>query len=390
MFTIKIPKDVVIAKLKEKAGLSEKEIETKVKDKLDQLSGLISEEGALHIIANELGVKIYEDPGNLQIKNIMAGMRNVELTGKVVRVYEVREFSTENRKGKVGAFMLGDETGVIRVVLWNDKTDLLEKLNQGDMIKLENGYTRDNRGRMEVHVGDRTTISVNPSGVDDIDIDVKSRQRKSIAELGENESDVEIMGTIVQVFDPRFFAVDPDTGKRVQEKEGRFYLNDKLIERPAYSYVTNLFLDDGTENIRVVLWRNQTQKLFDMEHEELVKKRDESFEELKTEMLGKIVKFVGRTNRNEMFDRIEFIPNLVYTDPDPKEEAKRLQKEAEKQPKEPVTNKPQEPKTGSYDEKPTETPKQTPQPMAPAKSQQEDVDDIESVEEIDLSDLDSL
>ena len=84
---IKIPKDMIISKIKEKTKLTDAQLQTKVKDKLDQLSGLISEEGALHIIANELGVKILEDPGKLQIKNVLAGMRNVEITGKVMKIF---------------------------------------------------------------------------------------------------------------------------------------------------------------------------------------------------------------------------------------------------------------------------------------------------------------
>jgi len=323
---IKVPKDMIIQKIKEKAGLTDQQIQTKVKDKLDQLSGLISEEGALHIIANELGVKILDDPGKLQIKNVVPGMRNVELTAKVLKIYEVRTFETENRKGKVGNFLIGDETGTIRVVAWNDKADILEKLQENAVIKIQNGYARENRGKKEVHLGERTTVKINQ----DVNIEVKPRERKKISDLNENDQDVEIMGTIVQVFDPRFFAVHPDTGKRLTEKDGQFYFNEELVTNPVYSYVTNIFLDDGTENVRVVLWRNQTQKLFDMTHEEIISKKDDSFEEIKNELLGKIVKFVGRTNKNEMFDRIEFIPQLVFPNPDPQQEIDKLNKEIEK------------------------------------------------------------
>ena len=325
---IKIPKHIIIEKIKEKAGLSDREIETRVKDKLDQLSGLISEEGALHIIANELGVKILEDPGKLQIKNVLAGMRNVELTGKVVNIYEVRSFEKDNRKGKVGSFLIGDETGVIRIVAWNDKADILSKLKESDIIKIENGYARDNRGRMEVHMGEKTKITIAPSDIKDIEVKDKA-ERKKIADLKESENNIEILGTIVQVFDPRFFEVCPECNRRVKEKEDGFYCDEHNKVEPSYAYVLNLFLDDGTENVRVVLWRNQVQNLFNMTNEQIIANKDGSFEDIKNELLGQIVKFVGRTNKNEMFDRIEFIPQLVFTNPDPKEEITRLDRELE-------------------------------------------------------------
>ena len=327
---IKVPKEVLIQKIKENTKLTDKEIERKVKDKLDQLSGLISETGALHIIANELGVKVVEETsGKLQVKNIMAGMRSVDLVAKVTNVYEVREFNSNDRKGKVGNFMAGDETGSIRVVAWNDKADMLAKLNPGTVIKIEGGYTRDNRGRAEIHIGERSTLVISPKG-EKVDVKEAQRERKRITDLSGNEENVEIMGTIVQVFDPRFFEICPECNKRAKETEGEYKCEEHGTVEPTYSYVSNIFLDDGTENVRVVLWKNQSQRLFSMTDEEIISKREEGFEEVKNELLGKIMKFVGRTSKNEMFDRIEFVPNLVITDPDPSEEIANVKEEIEK------------------------------------------------------------
>ena len=66
---IKIPYNDIVQKISETANISSEEIETKVNAKLKQLSGLISKEGAAHIIANELGVKLFENTsGKLKIK----------------------------------------------------------------------------------------------------------------------------------------------------------------------------------------------------------------------------------------------------------------------------------------------------------------------------------
>ena len=95
---IKMPLDDIITKIKEKSGISDSEIQEKINQKLEQLSGLISKEGAAHIIANELGVKLFEQTsGRLQIKNIREGMRSVEVVVKVQQVFEVREFNNNGR-----------------------------------------------------------------------------------------------------------------------------------------------------------------------------------------------------------------------------------------------------------------------------------------------------
>ena len=334
---IKIPKEMLIEKIKEK-GLTDAQIKSKVKDKLDQLSGLISEEGALHIIANELGVKVM-DEGKLKLKNVLAGMRSVDITAKILKIYEIREFSKGDKKGKVGNFLIGDETGIMRVVAWNDKADFLSTLKEGVTIKIESGYTKENQGKTEIHLGDKSTVTLSDEA---ISVQTKGNERKNISDLKENDDNIEIMGTIVQVFDPRFWPVDPLSGKKATEKDGEFFFEDKKIT-PDYSYVTNIFLDDGTENIRVVLWKNQAQKLFDMNHLDIVASKDLGFEEKKNDLLGKIVKFTGKTNKNQMFDRIEFIAQIVDTNPNPQEEMERLKAiEAKEEKTEMSESKPKE------------------------------------------------
>jgi len=331
---ITIPLADIKSKIKEQKGLSDEDIKKRIKAKLEQLSGLISEEGAAHIIANELGVKLIPSGEKISVKNILAGMRNVEVTGKVTRKFEVREFSKGERTGKVANLMVSDETGFIRVVFWNDQTKKFDEIKEGDIVKIQNGYVRENNGRKEIHLNDQAGITINPEGV--VVKDVKeSVQRKKLSELKEGDDNVEVIATIVQVFDLRFFEIDSETGRRVIEKEGKFYLGEKEVTNPTYGYVLNIFLDDGTENIRTVLWKNQIQNLLGLSNEEILKFKSQpaNFEPLKTELLGMIVKVVGRTNLNQAFDRLELVANLIYRDVDTEEEIKNLKKESKPEPK---------------------------------------------------------
>ena len=79
---IKIPYEEIVLKINENTKMPASEIEERVERKLKQLSGLISREGAAHIVANERVGKVFEPlNGKLQIKNILAGMREVETIG---------------------------------------------------------------------------------------------------------------------------------------------------------------------------------------------------------------------------------------------------------------------------------------------------------------------
>jgi len=55
---IQVPIKDVIAKICASSGMTEEEVTKKISSKIEQLYGLVSEEGAAHIIANELGIKI--------------------------------------------------------------------------------------------------------------------------------------------------------------------------------------------------------------------------------------------------------------------------------------------------------------------------------------------
>ena len=316
---------IPLSELKEKIIVSGKisasDLEKRIKEKINDLSGLISEEGAVHIISNELGiVLVQETHNNLKIKEMYAGMRSVSTVGKVIRKFDVREFSKGESTGRVGSLVLGDETGTIRVVFWNDKVSLLSQVKEDDVLIVKEGYVKENNNGRELHLGERSSMEVNPQGIS-ISVAQKSAsfKRKKIEELQPGDDNAEILGTVIQVYDPRFFEVHPETGRKIQPGEA--------IATPAYSYVLNVVVDDGTGNIRCVFWKNQTNKLLGKSGEEILKMKESPglFEDLKTDLLGEQFKLMGRVQKNEMFDRLEFNIQIVEK-ASAAEELARLQK----------------------------------------------------------------
>ena len=307
----------ILNKLKEK-GLSQSEIDSKIKAKMSQLSGLVSKEGAAHIIANESGIKIFEEIKEIKINNAQAGMRDVNLNGKVTLVFDVRAFKTDKREGKVGSFIVGDETGTIRVVLWDEShLDIMQKqIKEGQIIRVENGYIKENRGYKEIHLNNRSKIILNPPNIKIEDVHqtrVNVSNSKKIKELTENDKSVSLKGTIVQIFDPRFFEVCSQCGKRAKLEGSSFKCNEHGNVNPEYSSVINCVLDDGSESIRVVFFRDLVAKCLGINLEDLSKLRENpaQFENLKDVVLGKQIKIDGRVVKNDMFNRIEFISNNV-------------------------------------------------------------------------------
>ena len=326
---INIPYADIIQRIKDEKTISDEELSSRIKQKMEQLSGLISKEGAAYIVANDLGVKLIQTEGKVPIRNIVAGMRSVETAGRVVRKFDVVEFAKDDKRGKVGSFLLADETGQMRVTAWHDQTKALENFKEGDVVRIINGYVRSNNGQKELHLNDKSRVIVNPPGVEVKGVSVQTApqaSRKKISELAENEQNVEVFATVVQVYDPRYFEQCPQCRKRPVQRDDGYMCEEHGSIKPDYGYVANVVLDDGSDSIRAVMFREQMQQLFKKSDQELLAMRAsiESLEPLKTELLGEQIIVKGRVVKSSMFDRLEIIANKVIRDVDPKQEIERL------------------------------------------------------------------
>ena len=311
---IKLSYDEAVAKIKELSTLSEEEIHSNVNAKLEQFSGLVSKEGAAHILANELGIKLIDTTSaKLKVANILAGMQNVEVLTKVLAAYPARQFNSKGRTGQVGSAILGDETGTIRSVFWNEQANKLAFMNKGDILKLKGVYVKENRNKvLELHFNNRSTMVLNPPGET---VEVKERviARKRLNEITDNDTLVEVLGTVIEVFDLRFYEICEKCGKRARPEEGNFICAEHGSVTPKYAYVLNVFLDDGTAAVRTVFFRNMAQQFLKKSDDELLAFKDapEGFEQVKNESLGNFIRVSARVNKNEMFNRIELIANNV-------------------------------------------------------------------------------
>jgi len=300
----------IVKVIKTEKGLSEEEIKSKVQEKLTKLSDLISKEGAAHILANELGINLFDRKiSKIKINKLLPGMRSVNILGKVVKLYGIREFKTDQREGKVANLLFGDETGVLRLVLWDTK--LISKLEndevkEGSVIRVKNAYVKQNNGYKELHLGSQGELALEDAKIKVADKGISEYVRKEIGKLEDGMNNVGVFGTIVQAFEPRFYDACPDCGKKATE--GKCKEHGEVISKKIP--ILNIFLDDGTGNIRAVAFRDQVFDLTEIKEKEFVE-GPELFESIKETILGKQVLLVGRIVKNEMFDRLEFMVQRV-------------------------------------------------------------------------------
>jgi replication factor A1 len=86
-------------------------------------------------------------------------MKRVSVEAKVLEKSETREVLSrfKDTTHKVATAIITDETGKIKLTLWNDQINQV-KIN--DTVKVENGYVTSFRGEIQLNVGKYGTLTV--------------------------------------------------------------------------------------------------------------------------------------------------------------------------------------------------------------------------------------
>jgi len=294
----------LVSRIAEASVLDISEIERRVEAKKAKLSGLVSKEGAAQIVAAELGINF--DQERSKISQIVHGMRRVNVIGKILEIFPIREFNKNGREGRVCSFRLGDDSANVRVILWDvHHITLIEqlKIKVEDVIEISNASYRNG----EIHLGSFSDLKKSNEELKDVVVQTSYSERKlSDAKPGER---FKTRAVIVNVFEPRYFEVCPECGKRVLD--GKCVNHGEVIGKKRA--ILSIVLDDGSENIRSVIFGDEIKKL-GLSEEEIFSL--ELFAGKKNALLGEEKIFSGNLRSNQLYNTIEMnIENIVEINP---------------------------------------------------------------------------
>ncbi|MFX0063925.1 MAG: OB-fold nucleic acid binding domain-containing protein [Candidatus Hermodarchaeota archaeon] len=240
----------IVEKIIEKTGLSRKDIQDKIKAKVEELDFFVTERGAAHIVANELGVEIEKrvvqpavsSSGSISIKDLhsMEPQPSVNIIGRVVRIYSPRSFKSKDRSGSLQRLIIADKTSTIAVVLWG-RTELINQnaLKRGDVLRIIKGYTKDawKQSGKELHVGTNTKLQVNPEGFPPNDFPAPTTV--NLSEITEVSEDIDVKGVVKSI--SKISTFEKSSGE-----EGRVG-SLRLIDKEGQTRIT--FWDDMTAQL---------------------------------------------------------------------------------------------------------------------------------------------
>ncbi len=208
------------------------EFESRVEEKISLMAGLCDRRTAAMLVARDLGATEVIT----KIERIRPEIGMVVFTGKVLSISDIREFSrSDGSTGRVANLTLGDETGTIRVALWDEYTDVVKSgdLKIGICLKVK-GMAK------EGYIG--TEVSLGRGGsIEEVDIDIKPRvEPYKISEIKRDMGEVNIIAQII----------DPGDAREFTRSDGSIGL------------VRSLLLGDETGKIRLTLWNDHAKMAF--------------------------------------------------------------------------------------------------------------------------------
>jgi len=208
-------------------SVSPEEFEERVKEKVALMAGLCDSRTAAMLVARDLG-----SPEVLtKIGSIRPEMGNVTFTGRVIAVTPVREFQrSDGSLGRVANITLGDETGSVRVALWDERAELVKS---GDIVLDQclkvRGMAKEGYAGTEISLG-------RSGGLEEIDQDIHPRITPyKIGELKKDMSGINLLAVIV----------DPGEIREFERRDG------------GKGQVRGVTLGDETGKIRLTLWDEQ-------------------------------------------------------------------------------------------------------------------------------------
>ena len=225
--------------------ITQKQILARLEAERTRTGGLLGDETLLRLIAAKFGVQVqqnsFHNSGILSSSRLFAGLNDVTVAGRLIAVFPAKTFQSGEKSGKFAALIMVDNEGLLRVVLWNEKAELVERdeLRAGQTVRLLHGYTRDDRGgKTELHLGGKSQIEIQPQDKA-AEYPPIERFTAKINTLTSNSGNVHLSGKVKAVLGTRNFA-------RTDQADGT---------------IMRLTLADDSGQVTLVVWNEKAQEL---------------------------------------------------------------------------------------------------------------------------------
>ena len=124
----------------------------------------------------------------MKISDLKIGQEKVNVEGNVKEVGEIRSFNKFGRQVRVANAVLEDDSGSIKLTLWNNDIDNVKK---GDKVKISNGFVNEFQGEKQLTAGKFGKMEVLGEGKGKKEKAEKAEEETEKAEEETEDEDIE-------------------------------------------------------------------------------------------------------------------------------------------------------------------------------------------------------
>jgi ssDNA-binding replication factor A large subunit len=225
-------------------AVTEAQVLAAFKTEKSKTGGLIADETLLRMIAARYGVEISREKVTdckLSIMHLIPSLNKVTVSGRVVAVFPVKTFEG-SKPGKYASLLIADNNGILRVMLWNGKADVVESglIKVGQVARFLRGYTREERnGKTELHISEKGEVEVEPEDLVTQDYPSIDRFVTAVKDISLLQQSVHLVGRVKAVFASSAFT----------RQDG------------SVGNVLRFTVSDGSGDVMVVAWNEKAETL---------------------------------------------------------------------------------------------------------------------------------
>jgi hypothetical protein len=238
--------------LQKKPDISAEDVRELIDEKKRKIgAGYLTDQGALFLVAADLGVSFENNQSNLtSIKDLYIGANDVNLSARIINIYPIRKYTRKDSNEEVQnrTLTIYDKDSSIKLRLWDQHVSFPEdyQVKPGDLIKISHGYAKsglDNKPIINLGAKGLIEKSSDSNNDDDNNLEIPSLDSlsKTIDEIKEPIDNIIVTGIL---------SSNPRVSRYVNFRNEQ----GKSLHIPLSN-------EEGTKSIRSIIWNINEDKI---------------------------------------------------------------------------------------------------------------------------------
>ena len=238
--------------LQKKPDISAEDVRELIDEKKRKIgAGYLTDQGALFLVAADLGVSFENNQSNLtSIKDLYIGANDVNLSARIINIYPIRKYTKKDSNEEVQnrTLTIYDKDSSIKLRLWDQHVSFPEEyeVKPGDLIKISHGYAKsglDNKPVINLGAKGIIEKSSDSNNDDDNNLEIPSLDSlsKTIDEIKEPIDNIIVTGILTS---------NPRVSRYVNFRNEQ----GKSLHIPLSN-------EEGTKTMRSIIWNINEDKI---------------------------------------------------------------------------------------------------------------------------------